>query len=117
MVDGDLRLTFENPQTRVRTFHHGGQFALTRWTNLYFPASQLFWGDAIGGEVGPVFGDPAGSNIVDMPVFTNPFKRNNFFTHVHYWDLKYGTAAPHIVALKMAIDLDDTGAANHLGSR
>jgi hypothetical protein len=41
MLDGDYRLTFENPRNHLRQFHHGGQFALTRWTNLFFPASQL----------------------------------------------------------------------------
>lgn len=114
MIDGDLRLTFENPNDHVRRFHHGGQFALTRWTNLYFPVSQLLWGDAIGGEIGPVFGDPPGSNVADLPVFTNSSKPQDFFAHVLYWDLKHGSAAPHIVALKNAIDLADTGAANNL---
>jgi hypothetical protein len=34
---------------------------------------------------------------------------------VLYWDLKYGSAAPNIVALKKAIDLADTGEANSMG--
>jgi hypothetical protein len=111
----DLRLTLKDPQTQERVFHHGGEFALTRWTNLYFPPSQLLWGDAIGGEVGSIFGDPAGSNIVDLPVFTNKNRQDSFFAHVLYWDLKYGSDAPHIIALKKAIDLADTGEVNYLG--
>jgi len=114
MIDGDYRLTFENPNDHKRQFHHGGQFALTRWTNLYFPVSQLLWGDAIGGEVGPLFGDPPGTNVADVPVYTNTSRRNSFFAHVHYWDLKFGNSAPHIEALKKAIDLADTGAVNGL---
>jgi hypothetical protein len=100
MLDDDLRLTFVNPKDGIRYFHHGGQFALTRWTNLYFPNSQLLWGDAIGGEVGSVF--------------TSMSKRDEFFAHVLYWDMKHGKDAPHIEALRMAIDLADTGLANSL---
>jgi hypothetical protein len=111
-LDNDGRLTFKNPTTDKRKFHHGGQFALTRWTNLYFPVSQLLWGDAIGGEIGPLFGDRSGSNIADLPVHTNTDGEDSFFAHVLYWNLGSGAAAPHIEALKNALDLADTGAAN-----
>jgi hypothetical protein len=114
---GDGRLTYENPNNHRRYFHHGGQFALTRWTNLYFPVSQVFWGDAIGGEVGPVFGDPdSQSHIAEVKVYTNAKQRDDFFAHVRYWDIDQpeGVKAPHIVALQNAIDLADTGAANAL---
>lgn len=114
LLDRDCRLTFHNPKTGKRQFHHGGQFALTRWTNLYFPASQLLWGDAIGGEVGSLFGGDSGGNIADVPIFTNAAKRDAFFAHVLYWDLERGADAPHIEALKRAIDLGDGGAANAL---
>jgi hypothetical protein len=88
---------------------------LTRWTNLYFPVSQLLWGDGIGRELGPLFGDPAGTNIADVPVFTNPSKRSAFFAHVLYWsDPGSKPAAPHIEALRMAVDLADAGTANGL---
>ena len=110
MLDGDYRLTFQNPNTHKRTFHHGGQFALTRWTNLYFPAVQLVWGDAIGGQVAPVFGE----NAVDLAVYTNDAKKDAYFSHVLYWDLSRGSNAPHIVALKKAIDLADRGSPNNL---
>lgn len=109
-LDDDYRLTFQNPDTHQRTFHHGGQFALTRWTNLYFPAVQLFWGDAIGGPVAPLFG----KNVADCPVYTNVAKKDAFFSHVLYWSLAFGNTAPHIVTLKKAIDLADKGTANDL---
>jgi hypothetical protein len=116
MVDGDGRLTFVNPNDHKRYFHHGGQFALTRWTNLYFPVSQLLWGDAIGGEVGSIFGDPkTGSNIADVPVHTHTTDADTFFAHVLYWSLKFGPDAPHIDTLRRAIDLADHGASNNLG--
>jgi pimeloyl-ACP methyl ester carboxylesterase len=115
MLDGDRRLTYVNPNDHVRYYHHGGQFALTRWTNLYFPVSQLLWGDAIGGEVGPVFGDPdSQSNVADLPVYTNIARRDVFFAHVLYWNIEHGIAAPHITTLKAAIDLADAGTANGL---
>jgi hypothetical protein len=114
-LDGDGRLSFTNPHDQQRYFHHGGQFALTRWTNIFFPISQLLWGDAIGGEVGPVFRDPeAGSNIADVPVHTAESNADSFFAHVLYWDTAFGENAPHIEALRKAIDLADTGAANDL---
>jgi hypothetical protein len=112
ILDGDLRLTFANPKTGARSYHHGGQFGLTRWTNLFFPASQLLWGDAIGGEVSSVFGDPSGSNIADLRVYTNRSKRDSFFAHIRYWDVEPDRTAPHIVALKKAIDLADIGDAD-----
>jgi|GEM_PF-4860983 len=116
MVDGDGRLTFVNPNDHKNYFHHGGQFALTRWTNLYFPVSQLLWGDPIGGEVGSIFGDPeTRSNIADVPVYTQKTEADTFFAHVLYWSLTFGAAAPHIETLKRAIDLADHGTSNNLG--
>jgi hypothetical protein len=114
LLDGDRRLTFLDHG--VQRFHHGGQFALTRWTNLYFPASQLLWGDPIGGAVAPIFGDQEqGATILDVPVYTNSGKCDRFFSHVLYWNGCCSPAkfkAPHIVALEMAIDLADAGTAN-----
>ena len=102
-LNGDGRLTFLDPITQKRRFHHGGQFALTRWTNLFFPVHELLWGDAIGGVVSPVFGE----NVEDVPIWTNAGKRDNFFAHILYWNLDFGINAPHIAALAKAIDLPD----------
>ncbi|MFT3815559.1 MAG: hypothetical protein QM740_19680 [Acidovorax sp.] len=41
----------------VQVPHHGGLFALTRWTNLYFPYRGLYDGDPIGGALAPQFGE------------------------------------------------------------
>jgi len=113
-LNGDGWLTFKNPNDGLLHFHHGGQFALTRWTNLYFPVSQLLWGDAIGGPVAPIFG----YNVVDLAVYESNKKRDSFFAHVLYWVLPQVAAgkAPHIVALQNAIDLADAGIADDLES-
>ncbi|WP_257166802.1 SRPBCC domain-containing protein [Bradyrhizobium sp. SRS-191] len=41
----------------VQVPHHGGLFALTRWTNLYFPYTGLIAGDPIAGPLRPCFGE------------------------------------------------------------
>jgi hypothetical protein len=110
---GDGLLSFDNPKTKRREFHHGALFGLTRWTNIYFPLSQIFWGDAIGGPVAPLFG----KHIVDLPVETRVGGSADFFTHTAYWDIKRQPdcgKAPHIVALRKAVDLAETGAAIEL---
>ena len=47
-----------NPRAKrsVQVPHHGGLFALTRWTNLYFPYRGLFDGDPIAGPLAEQFG-------------------------------------------------------------
>jgi hypothetical protein len=124
-LDGDRLMTFTYPKETERHFHHGGQFALTRWTNLYFPVSQVLWGDAIGGPVAAIFGDPdktkadaqLGRYVADLPVWTSRRRHHSFFAHTLYWDTKQpdGRNAPHIEKLCAAIDLDDSGAVNGLG--
>ena len=107
-LDRDGLLAFCNPATKTKQIHHGALFGLTRWTNIYFPMSQIFWGDAIGGPVGPIFG----SHIVDVPVSTRTGGGADFFTHTAYWDVERqpeGRNAPHIVAMRTAVDLADTG--------
>lgn len=102
----DGLLLFNNPKTGKQHFHHGGLFGLTRWTNLYFPLSQLFWGDAIGGPLSPLFGP----HIEDVEVSTCRPPKPAFFTHTDYWSLAWpgGYKAPQIAALEAAINLQDT---------
>lgn len=105
------RVTYRDQSTNERLFHHGALFALTRWKNLYFKASELIWGDAIGG---PVAYDTKnremfGANVEDQEICTNSAGKRSFFAHVKYWDVNYpeGREAPHLVALRRAIDLGD----------
>lgn len=109
-LDTDGLLAFDNGKTKQKEVHHGALFGLTRWTNIYFPLSQIFWGDAIGGAVAPIFG----SHIVDVPVETRTGGGADFFTHTAYWDVERQPEkgnAPHIVALRKAVDLADLGTA------
>ena len=113
-ADPDGWLTFVNPRTQRRTLHHGGLFALTRWTNLYFRASQLFWGDPVGGPVGTeIEGNKThslfGTHLKDQEVWLRDRRVSDFFTHTAYWRLDHGNGrdAPHIQALRDAINLED----------
>jgi hypothetical protein len=106
-LDADDLLTFHNSKTGMRQIHHGALFGLTRWTNIFFPMVQIFWGDAIGGRLAPIFG----SHIVDYPVSTHQDGEPDFFTHTTYWNVEREPdlfRAQHIVALRHAIDLADT---------
>ncbi|MBR1243238.1 hypothetical protein JQ620_24355 [Bradyrhizobium sp. AUGA SZCCT0274] len=109
-LDRDGLLTFTNPKTHRKQIHNGALFGLTRWSNIYFPRRQLFWGDAIGGALSPIFG----YHIVDLAVSTKNAGGDDFFTHTARWDVRRAPdtcQAPHIVTLRKAIDLADTGAA------
>jgi hypothetical protein len=109
-LDNDGLLAFDNWKTKTRQFHNGALFGLTRWTNIYFPIEQIFWGDAIGGPLAPIFG----RHIVDVPVSTKQAGGADFFTHTAYWDVDREPDtynAPHIVALRDAVDLAESGSA------
>jgi hypothetical protein len=115
-IDDDGLLTFYNPKKRQRQVHNGALFGLTRWTNIYFPIEQIFWGDAIGGPLAPIFG----RHVVDLEVATKKAGGADFFTHTAYWDVRRQPDlwnAPHIVALREAVDLADTGSAIGLVDR
>ena len=53
----------------------------------------------------PIFG----ANVLDVPVSTHEPPKADFFTHTAYWDITRdgGRKAPHIVALRQAINLED----------
>jgi hypothetical protein len=104
--DGDDRvLSFQNKRTGRREFHHAALFGLTRWTNLYFPMEQLFWGDVVGGELQEIFGH----YIDDIAVSTQPSEKPAFFTHTSYWKITgpMGRKSPQIITLRGAINLED----------
>lgn len=104
--DGDDGLiSFYNGQTQRREIQHAALFGLTRWTNLFFPRSQMFWGDAIGGPLQDIFG----RYIKDVRVSTLPAGRPTFFTHTSYWKITgpMGRQSPQIVALRKEVNLED----------
>jgi hypothetical protein len=66
---------------RLWTVHHGGPFAVVRWTNVFDPARAIYKGDLIGGPLAATFG-PA---IEDIDL-SSVDGRSGGFTHTRYWD-------------------------------
>lgn len=85
----------------ARRLHHAAVFAVTRWTNLYFPNQWLLWGDLVGGPVAPVFG----AAVRDVPVSTSC--RGGLLSHTSYWQPDLQNL--HILELRRALDLLDNG--------
>lgn len=66
----------ENKDIKLRAVHHGGLFAFTRWTNLYFP------GDLAGGPI-TMFGP----GVRNIPVDSgNVLTDRTIRSHLCYWD-------------------------------
>lgn len=64
--------------------HHAAPFAVTRWTNLYFPARLGVFGDLVGGPLQSAFGQ----GIRDIAVRTEALAGLAKFTllaHTRYW--------------------------------
>jgi len=69
--------------------HHAAAFAVTRWTNLYFPAPFGLFGDIVGGPVLPVMG----TGVLDLPVTVSKWKgflAKSWLSHTHYWSERGG---------------------------
>jgi hypothetical protein len=82
--------------------HHAALFAVTRWTNLYFPASRLLRGDLIGGAIAPLFGQ----GIRDSAVRTASWR--GWLAHTRYWHRNAkdaGIPEAPLVRLREALDL------------
>ena len=90
-------LAFLNPKNETRYIHHAAAFALTKWTNLYFPVKALILGDAISGPMNPLFG----KGVKDLPVSTTINK--GLFSHTNYW--KLDNENDHILILRKALNL------------
>jgi hypothetical protein len=98
--DGLLGRTYEDKQGAhyVHILHHGAPFAVTRWTNLYFP------GDIVGGPVARLFG----KGIKDVELC--PVSRGWLDgliparSHTRYWDPLEDNASEELVK---ALDLND----------
>jgi hypothetical protein len=67
---------------KLRAVHHGGLFALTRWTNLYYPALWGIFGDLVGGPLVHWFGP----GIRDIAVGSKSvLKDHTLLAHLAYW--------------------------------
>ena len=85
--------------TPVRAIHHAGCFAVTRWTNLYFPSWFVLYGDFLGGPISDLFG----RGIRDVEVTTSV--RGGWFSHTSYWDVR-DSSRNTADALSEALDLE-----------
>lgn len=101
------------------TPHHGAVFAFTRWTNLYFPARAVIWGDIIGGPVGRSTETCGlGEGIKDVAIDCTHLFERGLFSHTSYWTIGGEHGDPtHIEALQRALDLEDACSASTLGER
>ena len=87
--------------------HHGGLFALTRWTNLYFPSKCLFGGDPVGGPVANVDGEACFGNWVkDVPLN----QKSKGFVHTLYTDPLEADAVDQV---RIALNLPYTRLNDH----
>ena len=106
-------MPIENPPDRTRLMsypvaadntwmlHHAAPFAPVRWTNIYDPATLVFFGDVIGGPLRPIFG-PA---IIDVDLKALRGGHQSWtFTHTKYWTLD---EASRINACRDAVNLLD----------
>jgi hypothetical protein len=72
------KLQDETPRTTF-ALHHAALFAVTRWTNLFFPVRFVLKGDPVGGPVVDAFGP----GVIDVPVRTAT--RGGWLVHTSYW--------------------------------
>jgi hypothetical protein len=94
----------DNDRSRrtISVLHHAAWPAVVRWKNLYFPSWRLFFGDAIGGPLAPLFGP----GIEDIPVCTSIW--NGWLAHTNYWKRAPNTgeqAGECVEQLRNALDL------------
>lgn len=96
----------DDPQPEGRrVLHFAGLFSTVRWTNLYFPARFIFWGDLIGGPLGA----PFGYGVRDIPVPADD-PAVAFLSHTKYWLCEQGDCPAHVAALRDALDLSNVEA-------
>lgn len=99
----DLR--FENAAGQPRTIKllkHSAMFAITRWTNIYFPIQFGLLGDPIGGPLKRLFG----GGVLDIEVKTPGHLPT--FAHLKYWDGECDKSNPNnpLNAIRLALDLE-----------
>ncbi|MDX2464157.1 MAG: hypothetical protein QNK31_06570 [Porticoccus sp.] len=91
----------QTPRT-VLCLHRAACFAVTRWTNLFFPARYWLKGDVIGGRIAQTLGP----GILDIPVQTDV--RKGWLAHTSYWQKhnndRYEPDSA-IIRLRVALDI------------
>jgi hypothetical protein len=95
---------------KLRAVHHGGLFAPTRWTNLYYPALGGIFGDLVGGPLAQWFGP----GIRDIAVgSSHKLRDRSLLAHLAYWTKDEGRPAGNKLPVALdevikALDLDNT---------
>ena len=96
----------EKNDIRLDAIHTAGFFAMTRWTNLYFPIHAGFFGDLAGGPL-----TDFGKGIRNIPVMAGKVLTDwSILAHTSYWSAKPMESVPETNAmreLKRALDLDN----------
>lgn len=101
-TDSPLPLVGYGRQFSPHILHHAAAFAVTRWTNLYFPAYLELFGDVIGGPLRKVLG----LGIEDVPVKSRSWRRFTLFAHTAYWEVEPGGCeeAPKVESMPFAVE-------------
>jgi hypothetical protein len=89
------------PHYAVWELHHAAPFAVVRGTNIYDPATLVFFGDIIGGPLA----NALGPGITDVNLKELRGRQSWSFTHTKYWTLDRDPI--HIEALRAAVNLLD----------
>jgi hypothetical protein len=82
--------------------NHAAVFAVTGWTNLFFPCRFILKGDLIGGPTAPLFWP----GVRDVEVRTNIWR--GWLAHTHYWQRDKRDRDPEtapVAQLRDALDL------------
>ena len=88
----------------LRALHHAALFAVTRWTNLYYPTRLAIFGDVAGGPLAGVLGP----GILDRSVSTGSWRGRTPLAHHAYW-LDSEGAAKHPAVDELIAALDRGG--------
>ena len=100
LTEKDDEFTYDPQRGDYVVPHHAAPFAAVRWTNIYAPRRNIFWGDVVGGLVAPLFGP----GVKDVALKGRVARQ--FIAHTHYWDVGVADEV-HLKALRAAVNLLD----------
>lgn len=84
---------------------HAAPFALTRWTNLFFPFGSILRGDPVSGPLASRFGEWIRDR--ELPHPHHPHASPIGLAHTLYWDAST-ESVEHIAILRESLRLDDS---------
>lgn len=90
---------YRNRSRSVQVPNHAALFALTRWTNLYFPLSGISKGDPVAGPLRDTFGEW----VLDVPL-DHPGGGLGGFAHTYYDIAK--SSSSHLERLRTSLELE-----------